>query len=87
MSTEAKILLRKLSDESIAYSVVIDDNEIHPHDNRVEIDCMGEVGANALIATLMATGSDVEILPSESINEFAQLHAEPEGNGEKPDPA
>lgn len=110
MSTDAKILIRLLSDRSEVYSVVVSDED----DNRVEIDCKSQAAAETLVGVLVVTGSDVEIKPTESINEFARLHQdnavgkgcvaqkllhdirsdigvdeppEPEGNGEKPEPA
>lgn len=90
MSTDAKVILRKLSDGSIAHSVLISegasDLESAPDGNppmEVEIDCKGQVAAETLIGVLVVTGSDVEIKPTESINEFSPLHAEQEGDGVK----
>ena len=76
MSIQAKILVRMLSDRSEAYSVVIYEDD----DMRVEVDTRGRVGAEALIAALATTGSDVEIGEHEIIDDFGlnNVESEPE---------
>ena len=63
-----------LSDRSEAYSVVIYEDD----DMRVEVDTKGRVGAESLIATLAATGSDVEMQEHEIIDEFGLHNGDPD---------
>ena len=79
MSIEAKILIRVQIDRTEKYRVVLFDTMT---EGRVEIDCKNQASAETLIAVLLVTGSDVEIQPTESINEYAPLHADQGGNGE-----
>jgi len=80
MSIQAKILVRMLSDRSEAYSVVVYDDD----DNRVEIDTKGRVGAEALTASLVVTGSDVEMSEHEIIDDFGLHNSQPGHNGIEP---